>query len=313
MLERAIRTNDVERLTQLARMVPSGLAGFHDQLLDAEILYPGFLYREADPKARDRLLAKLRAFDGIELARSSPDAKLANDVLTAVAWIGDAEVVRQLDAWRRTPPSWAAGLYIEPHAYAEEAGWTLQADGSRRDLYVGGAHAIVRAEQPASPLRVLASHDEPCRYCSHPLARLFELERARDLGFGLDRVVIPFCHHCSAGGCIYFRCDDAGIRWHEANAEEPAAQCEYNPWDEGTLVLGPPLPSPFHRHRVWGGDDPGHIGGVPGWIDDAHHPNCLDCSKPCLFVGQLQVASGGRFYAFVCDACGVVTSTYQQT
>jgi hypothetical protein len=313
MLNAWIERRELDRLLQLARTLPSGLAGSHRRLLDAGVLAPGVLYRDADPAVRDLLLDRLRKLDGASPARRSPEAFLVDKVLVALAWIGDAVVQLVFDEWRRHRPSWDTAIYIAPHEYATQAGWTLTAGGGRRDLYVPRGRSIVRSDRAGGPLQVLAGCDERCRYCSHPLGVLFDLDVAgSELPFPGKRLLIPFCHDCSCGDRIYFRSDDRGAHWHENNEASAPVRCEFNPWDEGPLVLGPALATPF-EYQGWHPSDLGHLGGFPGWIDDAYHPECLDCSQPSLFVGQLEVASGGRFYAFLCESCHVVTTTYQQT
>jgi hypothetical protein len=50
-----------------------------------------------------------------------------------------------------------------------------------------------------------------------------------------------------------------------------------------------------------------------GWVGDASYPRCPDCDQLAPFVGQLEVASGGRFYSFFCARCSIAMTLYQQT
>jgi hypothetical protein len=61
-----------------------------------ERIYPGILYKGAEPAIRDELI---RLVDMDEANR--------NHLLLALAWIGDEEVVRLFAKWRRSPPAWA--------------------------------------------------------------------------------------------------------------------------------------------------------------------------------------------------------------
>lgn len=99
-----------------------------------------------------------------------------------------------------------------------------------------------------------------------------------------------------------------------ARAQEPflVYRDTFTPWNGSAFALDRPLANPF-EYEGWVDEDAGHIGGFPGWIGDAAYPDCPDCAQPMTFIGQLEVSSGGRFYAFVCLACRTTATLYQQT
>src|SRR5687767_14387193 len=52
------------------------------------------------------------------------------------------------------------------------------------------------------------------------------------------------------------------------------------------------------------------LGGDPDWIQGDETPNCLECSEPMTFYGQLDhlgsvetLRDAGRIYVFVCREC----------
>ncbi|WMT39027.1 hypothetical protein RE628_16015 [Paenibacillus sp. D2_2] len=66
--------------------------------------------------------------------------------MLAIAWIGDEQVVRRFQEWRKKPPEWAEHLYVVPELYAREAGWELSDSGQQRNLVQGSSYAIEKME-----------------------------------------------------------------------------------------------------------------------------------------------------------------------
>lgn len=313
----AIEHRDVERLERLARVAPESFAGLHDRLIEAGLFTPALMFENASASARDRLFQVVRALDGHAPPRRSPEATVLEGALSALAWIGDDEVQRAFVTWEAQPPSWAASLPQSPLGYAREAGWVLRPDATRRDLFLEAGRALKRADAPAGPVLALAPHSGECEHCAAPLDSLFRLDlTAPELDFlpmEGRTLSIPFCHHCSVSGPISFRVDGEGnATWHEANPPISSPRNAGERWKAGALVLGEALSNPFER-LGWLADDVGHVGGYPGWIHGPAYPECLDCREESSFIGQLQVTSGGRFYGFLCSACGVATTVYQGT
>jgi hypothetical protein len=218
--------------------------------------------------------------------------------------------------FRATRPTWAEALHIAPHEYTLTAGWTLAADGSRRDLYLREGRAFERASEPAGPIAVLGLTDERCALCSNPLGTLFEMDLgAAELDFlplRGDTFPIPFCHLCSCYGTLFFRVAANGrAEWHAGTKPFPVYDKTFSPWRK-SLALARPLINSF-EFAGWVGADVGHVGGHPGWIDDGTYPPCPDCAEYMTFIGQVDVASGGRFYALACLDCCNVATVYQQT
>jgi hypothetical protein len=313
----AIEARDDERLEELARLNPDALTGLHARMLDADQLRPAIAYRTADPATRDGLIARLRSFDGSHPDRRSAVSLLLSDLLSALAWVGDVTAQRAFARWRDERPTWAAALFVDADDYTTIAGWTLRADGSRRDLYLPRGRTLVRAAEPSGPVRVLGLGGDPCRLCANPLGTLFELDLRGDdlpvLPLSDARFAIPFCHMCSCYGTIAFRLDARGrAEWHEHNQAFPVHTDSFAPWNDHPLALGRPLANPF-EYAGWVGEDVGRIGGCAGWIDDPTYPRCPDCAEHMTFVGQVEVSTGGRFYGLACFDCRTAATVYQQT
>lgn len=313
---RAVEDRDLAKLEALARREPEALRGVHARMLDADLVQPAIAFRTADSAARDRLIARIHEFDGLVPDRRSGETLALNHLLIALAWVGDAEVQRVFARWRDSPPSWASALYLPAHAYTTTAGWTLDPDGLRRNLYLSAGRTLLRAEHASGPVHVLGLGDERCHFCSNPLGALLQLDlTAPDLAFIPARgtLSIPFCHLCSVYGTILFRIDPNGrATWHEKTERFPIYDDSFHVWNEGRFALGRVLANPF-EYAGWADDDVGHLGGYPGWIQDDTYPDCPDCTRPMTFVGQLEVSSGGRFYGLVCFDCMTATTVYQQT
>jgi hypothetical protein len=95
----------------LACLHPGSLKPFHKRLIERELFYPALIYHEADAESA-------RTF--AEFISSSEETLRLNHLLLCMAWAGNAEVQTLFNEWRASPPAWAAGLFVPPHAYANE-------------------------------------------------------------------------------------------------------------------------------------------------------------------------------------------------
>jgi hypothetical protein len=59
------------------------------------------------------------------------------------------------------------------------------------------------------------------------------------------------------------------------------------------------------------------VGGLPSWVQDTAFPKCPECSGTMMFIAQVDNGQfpyhEGVYYAFLCSACRVTATTYQQT
>ncbi|NLE37110.1 MAG: hypothetical protein GX621_03700, partial [Pirellulaceae bacterium] len=159
----------------LACLKPGSLLPFHDQLIDRHLYCPGVMYHGATADTANRILGCLSStnFD---------DALPLNQILCALAWIGNETVQRAFDSWRHDPPGWADSLYIPVEAYAQIAGWELMPDGGRRDLFLRECHPLVKPDDEnclPGVLEIATRHEGSCPWCKHGMTTLLDLNLSR--------------------------------------------------------------------------------------------------------------------------------------
>lgn len=285
--------------------------------------YPGILYRHAGPVIRDRLIEQV-----------AYDADNRNSLLLALAWIGDAEVVRLFGSWRRQPPGWAEELYVAPELYARDAGWELDAAGGKRLLFHPESyHFIAEREnkekvlRPSTAVSVLHPGDQACPWCSGRLTVLFDYNLEDPLlqfmKLSGRRLRIAACMQCNCYGTVYMKVDlNGGYTWSEYNTV-PAYLPDYEDGEDREELIWNSLRLSERRMGTY---ESGHwtleapasqIGGHPAWIQDAEYPECPCCSESMRFIAQMDMEqaedSEGIYYAFLCGTCLISAVNYQQT
>ena len=228
------------------------------------------------------------------------------------------------------PPSWGRELHVPPHSYANEAGWELEDDGSRRDLYFETALPLVpkgSADSFDSEVIVGEQTADCCPWCKRQLVTLLRMDltssRLALLRANTTTLQIPTCDACTAFGVIHTSYRDGSYTWHPATQRPdylPDDAAEWDAFPDKPLVLGD-----GDRHYMesasWTGT-PGvrfsQLGGLPTWVQDAEYPDCLDCSKKMRFIGQidnedLDPIGEGILYAFHCEECRTTATHYQQS
>ena len=200
-----------EILLWLACLRPGSLVAFHDILVDHGRYYPAVIYHDAGSATAARVVNLLPGED-------------ANNMLKALAWIGDAVVQDAFRRWRADPPGWADHLFVPPHRYAAEAAWELTPEGDRRDLFVRGCRPLVKpVEDPRTGVaQVVSDHEGACGWCGHRMTTLLDLNLSSSelgfLGLGGHRLRIATCLVCSCFGNLLTKIDlDGGSTWHAAN------------------------------------------------------------------------------------------------
>lgn len=305
-----------EILLWLACLRPGSLVAFHDILVDHGRYYPAVIYHDAGSATAARVVNLLPGED-------------ANNMLKALAWIGDAVVQDAFRRWRADPPGWADHLFVPPHRYAAEAAWELTPEGDRRDLFVRGCRPLVKpVEDPRTGVaQVVSDHEGACGWCGHRMTTLLDLNLSSSelgfLGLGGHRLRIATCLVCSCFGNLLTKIDlDGGSTWHAANRRPdylPAPSAEWPLLPTGCLVLG-------GEERHWlesadwlvGGVRFSQIGGLPTWIQEARYPDCPECGRAMPFIAQLsnediEEYGEGIYYMFACTDCGVAATSYQQS
>lgn len=305
-------------LLLLSCLVPRSLDGLHERLVRQGTIHPGELFLGAGPAARDLLLQMLPPADAEEGAL----------ILSALAWIGDAVVRIRFHEWRDAPPDWAVVLDPPPDLHSLDAGWHLELDGSRRDLYYEECYELIAADgaaagASASPVQVITPHGERCPGCRKPLVTLFDLGlRDRRLAFvGLEgaRLRIATCLRCIPYSApILTEIDDqGGSSWSPLNEKPTFVADEIGPLPERALVLGDRLRSPFATRPFALEGNASQVGGAPAWLQEAEFPICPECAEPMKFLAQLHLADVGAaiegiLYAFLCHECRLAATLYQQ-
>lgn len=285
------------------------------KILASGSVWPSMPFCRASRDIRDDLITRVE-WDDVN----------RNHVLLALAWIGDAAVVDLFGRWRRKPPAWSKSLYIPPQDYAREAGWELAENGERRDLYFHECTKLVPG-RPASPLvfKAITASADDCPWCGQRLTNLFELEPAE---FGIfssaktwGRVQVITCETCTTFSTVFGAFYENGRgQWHGSNVRP-----QYHSKDPENCPRFPQnsLAPAGKRPALFAADEflPttfSQLGGHPTWIQDAEYPQCPSCSRTMMFLAQISCDeiddySEGIYYSFICDACRVTATTYQQT
>lgn len=321
---------------QINASVPGTLTEWCETFLDQGHLRPGWLFLGAPPAATKRLLGLL--------ADPAPGQR-PNDLLLALAWIGDDLVQKQFRAWRDDPPLWSSQLYIAPHEYAKEAGWELTPGGDRRNLYLPTCYELTSLdESERTPSRRPVVSPTPtetaCGWCGRDLVTLLDINlsdpRCALIIEGIvsadavaTRLRIAHCLWCSCYATLYTDVDRQGaVRWSDANEKMPrilervglGSDYELLPSAAGRLVLGRRRRTSFEAMGRFMLAEGGvsQIGGHPEWIQDAEYPVCPGCQRLMTCIGQVawedvEAFAEGITYSFVCLDCGKAATTYQQT
>lgn len=323
LVQIALAGNDDVRqlLGCLACQRPGSLQRFQHHFIEQRIFHPAVIFHMADEGCVHELANLI----------SSSDTTGRNDLLLCLAWAGNSVVRKLFSAWRAAPPAWVADLYVPPHAYTEEAGWELQTDGERRDLFFETSLPLVK---PGEALRLAGcaavstpSHGT-CPWCGRQLVALLDLDITSDIlsfmRLPIARLRVTTCDVCSCYGTVFSR--NNGVEdsvWHSSNARPkylPDDSSQWPPLPERPLVLSGTARH-FMESASWTIEPSvafSQIGGLPTWVQDAEYPNCPDCDQKMLFIGQISNEdydqwSEGIYYCFVCANCNVTATTYQQS
>ncbi len=308
-----------EILTNLAKSAPSSLKGLSSPFLERCLAFAQEqLFREADAATRDTIITLLES-------GTSPCYK-RSELLSALAWIGDETVQAQFQQWRTVPPTWQTMMYYPPDHYTKTGGWELTPQGTRRDLYYAVNYDLVEAhtastEAHTGPVEVLTPHKGVCGWCDMPLLTLFDINltdaRMQFLGVQGNQLRLAFCPNCSLQAePVFTEVDGEGTSvWSPLNGkaqgylnipDEDEAEELLETFPLRTLVLGPARRTPYI-------DRGSHLGGCPGWVQNADYPCCPRCQRLMTFVGQYLYDAGAYLYAFLCASCGIAATNYQQT
>ena len=323
LLDRHLNDQAEGILLRLACLTPGALEGFHQELIQRQVFYPGVIYREADPVSSEQLV------NLVSDAQSDTNHLLLNHLLLALAWIGDKAAQQAFNAWRKVVPEWALTLYVPPEAYAQEAGWALMSEGKRRDLFHAQCYPLVkaksRADYPKNPAKVVDKYEGNCPWCNHQLTTLFDLDlihpQLRFLNIDGTRIRIVTCEVCTCYGLIYTGVDWAGkAEWSDYNQKPDFLPdvMEYESLPAQRLVLSEYSRNPFSAAHQFVPISFSQVGGHPTWIQDSGYPICPCCKSLMSFIAQLdrgdiEEYGEGIYYAFLCQSCRIACTSYQQS
>ena len=108
----------------------------------AEIYYPSEIYFGAPKDVRDALVRKLASLQ--DNAKNT-----LNDVLCALAWQGDEQMMQLFYELYQNPRPWRQKLYAGTETYAQIGGWSFDQRGERKSLVFDKCLAVVRARDGA--------------------------------------------------------------------------------------------------------------------------------------------------------------------
>jgi len=321
LLAKVRRDNDVYRevACHVAHFSKLNLAPIQERLLKLRDPYPGYLFRSASESVVHRL---------IDMITGRCNALRRHHALIALAWTRHALAEDAFATWRTSPPSWAKTLDLPAHRYTEAAGWEVQVRGIRV-LYsetcfrLSPKPSYVAALEPhAVRLCTAAPEGELCPICSDRLTVLLDFDAAqvgmRPPQWAAGPVTIVTCDRCAMYGVVYTeRSGEAGHRIlpHPQHRQPPG---------EDLSELVPHVADLDIRRSPWEAadwcfaDGLSQLGGLPSWIQQPAYPECPICGHRMPFVGQVALedilqSAEGIIYAFACDQCGPMATTFQQS
>lgn len=306
----------------IAAFTESSLDRFLEVWLGQCDAYPPILFRNAGAAVRDRLVRMLSMF--------APDLVVSH-ALSALATIGDQEVVRLLQTASSKRPFWSRKLHGAPTDYARDAGWEI-VDGERRELTLSHCVALKVADlddaaPPTKHVSVWKETSEPCPWCGGITANLLtvdltslQLDAVALLG---DRVEVLTCPDCTCYGPVHAILEETGrgfwsnknVRPNYLPAPDAANSRVTSDWSSARIQLQ-------HRSPIQASDwrvptTFSQIGGLPTWVQNTEYPRCLQCNKTMIFLAQIDEGAfpgnEGFYYAFVCKECRTTATIYQQT
>ena len=280
--------------------------------------WPAVVFRGAGAQIRDRVIDALES-----------EAANANHALSALAWIGDTKVQESFRRWEANPPGWRSGLHVGPAQYAHVAGWELGASG-RRNLFYDACWAVTPAAADSvrdDAVKFMREVEQRCPWCKRQLVHLIEIDqtdyRFAFLGLSGERLPVLTCDACTCYGTafMYSRVSPEGkVQLAEENKRPEWLPDDLDSWER----------SPWKDHPVQLQQRPAihavdwcmpvtisQVGGLPSWVQDTAFPKCPECSGTMMFIAQVDNGQfpyhEGVYYAFLCSACRVTATTYQQT
>lgn len=290
-------------------------------LIREDKIYEPSLFKNADDEIAELLIEKLNNIN---------ESVSVNHVLLSLSMIGNERVVELFNKWKMNEPEFSTKLYCKPHNYCFEAGWKLDDNGKRKNLYYKKSYGIKEGTPPKNtPVNFYEKHDEKCQWCGKNLSSLFTIdlhnEDMKFLGFTGDKLSISTCVECAAYYPVLTDIDTKGnVSWSEYNEkrddvdiEEDDDEYEENIENKQVYIDCTERTENYAANEFLDVKFT-KIGGMPTCINDAYYPKCPKCGEEMVFVGQVsgedfEDYAEGIYYGFVCKDCMIAATTYDQT
>lgn len=290
-------------------------------LIEREEYYPGFIFRSASPILRDKLFEKLWNTD---------DSLKINHLLSALAWIGDEEVVNFF-VENAITNLFDDHLCTKMISYTKVAGWELNQNNQKRLLYFEKCYPLIKKDTKPSEFlhKTFQSQMEECQGCGNKLMSLIKFDlsdkRLNFINLNSTHLNIGTCLKCDdwSDESFFTKIDHNGqiSRYHK-NKKPVVLSDETFSWcipGKNFLYLSGETRSPYYA-TIYGDIPIGYsqFGGFPTWIQDEVYPLCPECKETMTFVGQIanedcEEFSEGIHYFFLCSPCMITSTVYQQT
>ncbi|MDS0524715.1 hypothetical protein NNC19_03420 [Clostridium sp. SHJSY1] len=287
-------------------------------LVRDECYYPQELFKGASKEVRDLILNQL------ELEENKTDI---NHILMALAWIGDDKVVEIFNNWKKQEPNFSKVLYVPAHEYSYEAGWKLDSNGNKRDLFFKECYGVkVGQHKKEDSVSFIEKHNGKCKWCGRNLNSLLKVdlndEKMKFLEIEGKTLNLVTCDNCACYGNVYMDVDFYGrSRWSSYNITP-----EYLPKDidledydyDKSICIEDEIKNKNYGISQFVEGYKSKIGGLPTWIQDAEYPKCPKCGEDMIFIGQVSMEDvmeygEGIYYGFLCKECKITGTAYQQT
>lgn len=275
-----------------------------------DIFRPSVIYKYASKDIRDSIINELNKDDLGELMN-------VNNLLLALAQIGDDAVCKAFMRWEEQPPRWREKLYVGPAHYAMEGGWCIE-DGRKKILTYNSCYSLHRTYYPDEADIVIGGlSEQKCPYCKSSYSNLLVMdgkdERLSDFGIK-GKIKIKHCASCLPYEPFMFckyEVDGEGEVIHRTEGEDFHMD-DRDMNDLKYFKLSKEPVSDIYCNEF----ERSAIGGSPAFIDDAVYADCPICKRKMKHFVQLSdedSGAGGTVYVQICTDCEIAAVLYQQT
>ena len=304
-------------LCALAALTDASLTAIQNACIAVEDYHPPFIFRKASAKVRNQLIDKLDS--------NEENRRL---ILYALAWIGDDIVIENFPKWIESQNNPATDQPDQVSDYTHDAGWEIDTNNQRRNLYLDTCYPLIQTEAKESDsFAVINYKDQKCPYCSSQLATFLDLNlentKLNYIPYSGSNLTITSCPICSCfSDCFFMELEED----NKPKISQYNKQSEYLPLDRLDELY-----KPTHSYTISSETRESlcsttpylnitfsQIGGMPTWEQDHAYPACPKCGQTMIFIGQIanndfDKLSEGIYYSFLCSDCNITAMNYQQT